>query len=139
MEARYMTAELKVFREVGMLHTLAIRYRPEQRNSRRSDNFRRPRQPVLRLSWDLPLLEYLVERASAALAKRMKEMRATSLGQNKSLRNRKLPLEGKDHVIEPRRSSAFIALGPREMRIAINSFPRVISDIRLRSRQPAAT
>jgi hypothetical protein len=54
-----------------------------------------------------PLLEYLVERASAALAMRDEgKCEATSRGQIKSIRNQKLPLEGKDHVNEPTRSSA---------------------------------
>jgi hypothetical protein len=37
--------------------------------------------------------------------------------------------------LNPDEARPFIALGPREMRIAINSSPRGISDIRLRSRR----
>jgi hypothetical protein len=64
MEARNLTAELKVFREVGAT-PLAIRYRPSETTrldqttcGDRDNHFR--------------LFEYLVERASTALAKRIK-------------------------------------------------------------------
>src|SRR6266446_10812824 len=81
-------------------------------------------QLVLRLSWDLPLLEYLVERASAALAKRMKgNARPPAAARINPYETRSCHLKERTTLLNPDETRPFIALGPREMRIAINSFP----------------
>jgi hypothetical protein len=119
MEARNITAELKVFREVGMLH-LWRSVSAERNNSPRSDDLRRPRQPVLRLSWDFRLFEYLVERASTALAKRIKgDARPPTAARINPYETRGCHLKERTRSLNPDEARPFIAPGPHEMRIAI--------------------
>ena len=88
----------------------------------------------------IPLLEYLVERASAALGKRMKgNAGPPAAARINPYETRSCHSKERITSIEPDEARLFIALGSREMRSAIESPPRGISDIRLRSRQSAAT